>query len=106
MPGPGGYWLAPLRIASMAASSTALGPSVSGKPWPRLIEPVFRARADISAKIVVPKPESLSVKGVRVSGWAVTETRPPDAGARVPTSERPATVGVAQKRLRRSRLAG
>ena len=28
----------------------------SGKPWPRLIEPVATASADISAKIVVPKP--------------------------------------------------
>jgi hypothetical protein len=28
------------------------GPSVSGKPWPRLIEPVRTASADISAKIV------------------------------------------------------
>src|SRR5687767_8804694 len=32
------------------------GPSVSGKPWPRLIEPVRSASWDISAKIVVPRP--------------------------------------------------
>src|SRR5215212_9901921 len=40
----------------MAASATTLGPSVSGKPCPRLIAPVRTASADISAKIVVPKP--------------------------------------------------
>ena len=39
-PRPGGYWLTPLRIASIAASSTSGGPSVSGNPWPRLIAPV------------------------------------------------------------------
>ena len=50
---PGGYWLAvPLRIAATAASSTSVGPSVSGKPWPRLMAPVRTASADISAKIV------------------------------------------------------
>ena len=32
------------------------GPSVSGNPWPRLIEPVRTASALISAKIVVPSP--------------------------------------------------
>ena len=57
MPGPGGYWLPrPARIASAAARATLAGPSRSGKPWPRLIEPVATARADISAKIVVPRP--------------------------------------------------
>ena len=56
IPGPGGYWLCPARMASTAASATTAGPSVSGKPWPRLIEPVRTASADISAKIVVPKP--------------------------------------------------
>jgi hypothetical protein len=59
-------------MASTAASSTSGGPSVSGKPWPRLIEPVCTASADISAKMVVPKPASLLVSGVRVSGSAVT----------------------------------
>src|SRR5690242_15075830 len=72
MPGPGGYWLTPVRIASTAASSTAAGPSVSGKPCPRLIEPVCTASADISAKIVVPKPASFDVNADRVSGSAVT----------------------------------
>ena len=36
-PGPGGYWLRPPSMAALAASSIAAGPSVSGKPWPRLI---------------------------------------------------------------------
>ena len=62
MPGPGGYWLTPVRIASTAASSTSAGPSVSGKPCPRLIAPVDVARADIWAKIVVPNPASLDVR--------------------------------------------
>ena len=62
MPGPGGYWLTPSRIAATAASSTSGGPSVSGKPWPRLTLPVAVASADISAKIVVPKPCSLAVR--------------------------------------------
>src|SRR5579863_7807643 len=57
MPGPGGYWLPrPARIASAAARAIPAGPSRSGKPWPRLIEPVATARADISAKTVVPRP--------------------------------------------------
>jgi hypothetical protein len=42
-------------MAAIAASITSGGPSVSGNPWPRLIDPVATARADISAKIVVPK---------------------------------------------------
>src|ERR1700691_150839 len=57
MPGPGGYWLpVPARTASAAICAIARGPSTSGKPWPRLTEPVASARADISAKIVVPSP--------------------------------------------------
>ena len=46
----------PARIAAAAASSISAGPSSSGNPWPRLIDPVRSARADISVKIVVPKP--------------------------------------------------
>ena len=57
-PGSGAYWLWPARIASTAASSTAAGPSSSGKPWPRLIAPVCSASAVISVKIVVPRPAS------------------------------------------------
>src|SRR6476646_3666515 len=69
MPGPGGYWLSPSRIAATAASRTSGGPSVSGKPWPRLTLPVAMASADISAKIVVPKPCSLAVRyGSRALG--------------------------------------
>ena len=57
MPGSGGYWLPrPRRIASAAARATSGGPSVSGKPWPRLTDPVVTASADISAKIVVTIP--------------------------------------------------
>src|SRR5215475_822402 len=56
-PGPGGYWLPrPARIASAATWAILAGPSRSGNPWPRLTDPVTRARADISAKIVVPRP--------------------------------------------------
>ena len=59
MPGPGGYWLPrPSRMAAAAAAAISGGPSVSGKPWPRLTDPVVRASADISAKIVVPMPVS------------------------------------------------
>src|SRR5689334_2448611 len=54
-PGPGGYWLWPARMAATAASATSAGPSVSGKPCPRLIDPVRTARTDISLKIVVVK---------------------------------------------------
>src|SRR5688572_15907325 len=54
MPGSGGYWLAPDRSASAAAASISGGPSVSGKPCPRLTEPVRAASADISEKMVVP----------------------------------------------------
>ena len=42
----------------MARRATLAGPSVSGKPWPRLTEPVASARADISVKIVVPNGAS------------------------------------------------
>ncbi len=63
MPGPGGYWLPrPSAMASSAAWRTTSGPSVSGKPWPRLIALVATASADISAKIVVPKPWSFEVR--------------------------------------------
>ncbi len=57
-PRPGAYWLRPARIAAAAASMISAGPSTSGNPWPRLIESVARASADISAKIVVPRPSS------------------------------------------------
>src|ERR1700751_3844419 len=64
MPGPGGYWLPrPSRMASAAARAIWGGPSRSGKPWPRLIDPVATARADISAKIVVPRPSRRRLSG-------------------------------------------
>ena len=68
-PRPGGYWLTPpVTFAATSASSEA-GPSVSGKPWPRLIAPVRRASADISAKIV-------DVNGaIRATSMARTVTR-------------------------------
>src|SRR3954452_6545391 len=62
-PGPGGYWFSPPRIASTACSSIALGPSVSGKPWPRLTAAVCCASAVISAKMVVPNPRIRSTSG-------------------------------------------
>lgn len=83
MPGPGGYWLPlPSRMARMAASAISAGPSVSGKPWPRLMEPVLRASADISAKIVVPKPARLRFRyGLASMACApyVSLTAPPAA---------------------------
>src|SRR3954451_19447386 len=72
MPGPGGYWLMPLLIAAIAASSTSLGPSVSGNPWPRLTLPVDMASALISAKMVVPNPWSLAVRYGRRSDTSVS----------------------------------
>src|SRR5437764_15155744 len=59
---PGGYWLWPARIAATAASATSAGPSVSGKPWPRLMAPVRTARADISANTVVPNSRIRSTR--------------------------------------------
>src|SRR5215203_6610218 len=52
MPLPGGYWLMPEAMAARASSSMNAGPSVSGKPCPRLTDCVASASADISAKIV------------------------------------------------------
>jgi hypothetical protein len=57
-----GDGLCPPLMASMAASSTSRGPSVSGNPWPRFTLPVLTASALISAKMVVPKPCSLAVR--------------------------------------------
>src|SRR5690606_27943059 len=71
MPNGGGYWLCPARIAATAASSTSAGPSVSGKPWPRLIEPVRAASSDISPKIDAPKPRRRSVRWGRPTSTAL-----------------------------------
>src|SRR3954451_17595891 len=81
MPGPGGYWLWPSRIAWIAASATTAGPSVSGNPCPRLIAPVRTAGADISAKIVVPNPAMRpidvhsGVTHVAIATWLTPERR-------------------------------
>src|SRR3989442_3555395 len=89
-PGPGGYWLCPAGMAAIAASATSAGPSVSGKPCPRLIDPVRTARADISLKIVV-------VKGCR---WAPMplrigpEARRTGSELRQLAPHRPAGMGV------------
>ena len=69
MPGPGGYWFPrPARMASAAIWAILTGPSVSGKPWPRLIDPVATARADISAKMVVPRPARRRLRRGRFTG--------------------------------------
>src|SRR3954454_704476 len=52
MPRPGGYWLTPPRTAATASSRRLCGPSVSGKPCPRLIAPVRAASALIVANTV------------------------------------------------------
>ena len=46
MPAIGGYWFERSVSARAAASTTSGGPFESGKPWPRLIAPVSRARAE------------------------------------------------------------
>ena len=56
----GGYWLRPATMASAAICASSGGPSVSGKPWPRLRDPVASARSDMAAKIVVVKGRSRS----------------------------------------------
>ena len=72
MPMPGGYWFCPERIASIAASDTSIGPSSSGNPWPRLMAPVAVARADISAKIVVPSPSRRGDRAGRRTIWSAS----------------------------------
>src|ERR1700761_5793865 len=62
MPWLGGYWLRPWRMASTAISLSSPGPSVSGKPWPRLTDPVATASSDMVAKIVVVKGCSRRVR--------------------------------------------
>src|ERR1700689_864378 len=54
MPGPGGYWLPrPSRIAAAAAAAISAGPSVSGKPWPRVTDPGIKGRAHLAAEIAL-----------------------------------------------------
>ena len=45
-----------------AASRISLGPSSSGKPWPRLIAPCLFASADMTAKIVTGRPAKVGLK--------------------------------------------
>src|SRR5215471_1516454 len=91
MPAPGGYWLPrPARIASAAAMAISAGPSVSGKPWPRLTEPVATASSDISAKIVVPNPASARLSSGRFTQLSDHELWRGDPGGRPPGS--PATT--------------
>src|SRR6476646_3183725 len=60
-----------------AASRSSGGPSLSGKPWPRLTDPVATASALISAKIVVPNSRIRSTrKGVRGVGGMSGRLRP------------------------------
>ena len=84
-PWPGGYWLRPASIASCTCSITAPGPLRSGKPWPRLTEPVRTASADISAKIVLPTPSRR--RAARLPGAAVTgPVSVPDVGMLTPAT--------------------
>ena len=71
----GGYWLRPATMASAATCASSGGPSVSGKPWPRLRDPVARARSDMAAKIVVVKGRSRSTSSF--CPWCVTRTMVP-----------------------------
>ena len=83
-----------------------LGPSVSGKPWPRLIAPVRAASADISAKIVVPKPASLPVRSgagrAAMRGEPRASARPAAAG-RAPRAPSPRTSSNESSRSRCTR---
>ena len=66
---PGWVLVVAPRIAAIASARSSSGPSVSGKPWPRLMLPVATARADISAKIVVPKPRMRRTSGSFPGTW-------------------------------------
>src|SRR4051794_37077136 len=93
---PGAYWLWPVRSACTAVSTTAGGPSRSGKPWPRLRLPVRTASADISEKIVGGTARSRSATrrlgGVTTMRPTVRRTgptrddRPPSAAGQHPTA--------------------
>src|SRR3954467_14152661 len=71
-PGPGAYWSAPCSRARTASAITSGGPSSSGKPCPRLTEPVRTASADISVKIVGAMPCNRVARGVTVPHASVT----------------------------------
>ena len=63
IPGPGGYWLRPAAIASAAAASISRRTVGVREPLAQVHAPVRMARADISAKIVVPNGCMRSTSG-------------------------------------------
>src|SRR6218665_3986816 len=69
MPGIGGYWLWPARMASVTVSSKAGSQAKSGKPWPRLTASCSAAKADMTVKMVVPTCGSLFGKAGGRAGW-------------------------------------
>src|SRR5580698_3777111 len=64
-------------MASTATSLSSSGPSVSGKPWPRLTEPVVVASSDMVEKMVVVKGRS---RLARYASAAPTRPRVPGRG--------------------------
>src|ERR1700728_2173483 len=115
MPGPGGYWLPrPARMASAAIWAILTGPSWSGKPWPRLIDPVATARADISAKIVVPRPSRRRLRYGLLTvfmmpcwlGYGYASRTLPDPGQLEALGERGAGPGGAARGRRPGRGPG
>ena len=79
--------------------TTSAGPSVSGKPWPRLIDPVRTASADISAKIVVPKPWRREFRNGIRSLTGANDYRP----VRAPRTVAPERFTVGTDRLETAR---
>src|SRR5947209_4337305 len=85
MPRPGGYWFTPPRTAATASSNRLCGPSVSGKPWPRLIAPVLVASALIVAKTVGATAPAASRRLAERATWR----QRPRSRARTPPSAAP-----------------
>src|ERR1700685_3370258 len=61
-PRMGAYWLGPSLSAWAAAWQIAKGPSLSGKPWPRLTAPWASASADMWVKMVVGRPAKTGLR--------------------------------------------
>ena len=59
-----------------------VGPLRSGNPWPRLTDPVRTARADISAKIVLPTPRSRSARRDLPGGVSLGHAAEPNPSRR------------------------
>ena len=57
----------PYYDSYVANIAMAGGPSTSGNPWPRLIDLVARARADISPKMELPRPARRALSKGRVT---------------------------------------